>query len=254
MPGREAPIPLPQRPFLAAMRGLCRIIPAMKPLAICLLLFAAPAFAESHEELIDRAFEALDDDLSEHWSYTHTQEDSEGHYVGRYDPRLPEGERWELISVDAREPTASETEYYLEQRRKEQDQDAEDDGGFESVAKEGSIALVEETDSFWLFSFEPVLGSEEGMDFMESVDGTLRVNKDGPYVAEMTLQNRRTIKPGKGVKIEKFFTRLAFAPVHQDGPVLPQSVEASVKGKAFLVVKFDETEKLTYSEFERVID
>jgi hypothetical protein len=79
--------------------------------------------------------------------------------VGRYDPRLPEGERWELISVDAREPTSSETEYYLERRRKEQDQDAEDDGGFESVAKEGSIALVEETDSFWLFSFEPVAGA-----------------------------------------------------------------------------------------------
>ena len=226
----------------------------MKPLAICLLLFATLAFAESHEELIDRAFEALDDDLSRHWSYTHTQENSEGLYVGRYDPRLPEGGRWELISVDAREPTASETEYYLERRRKEQDEDAEDDGGFESVAKEGSIALVEETDSYWLFSFEPVADSEEDLDIMESVDGTLKVNKNGHYVAEMTLQNRGTIKPGKGVKIEKLFTRLAFAPIHQGGPVLPLSIEATIKGKAFLVVKFDETEKLTYSEFERVSD
>jgi len=226
----------------------------MKLPAICLLLFATPAFAESHEALIDRAFEALEDDLSKHWSYTHTQEDSEGLYVGRYDPRLPEAERWELISVDAREPTASETEYYLERRLKEREEDAEDDGGFESVAKEGSIALVEETDSFWLFSFEPVVDSEKNTDFMESVHGTLRVNKEGHYVAEMTLQNRGAIKPGKGVKIEKFFTRLAFAPVHQGGPVLPRSVEASVKGKAFLVVKFDETEKLTYSDFERVSD
>ena len=236
------------------MRGLCRIIPGMKPLAICVLLFATLAFAESHEDLINRAFDALEDDLSRHWSYTHTQEDSEGVYVGRYDPRLPEAERWELISVDEREPTASETESYLEQRRQEQDEDAEDDAGFESVVKEGSIALVEETDSYWLFSFAPVADSEEDLDIMESVDGTLRVNKDGHYVAEMTLQNRGTIKPGKGVKIEKLLTRLAFAPLHEGGPVLPLSIEAAIKGKAFLVVKFDEHEKVTYSNFERVLD
>lgn len=226
----------------------------MKQLAICLPLLATLAFAESHEELINRAFEALEDDLSRHWSYTHTQEDSEGVYVGRYDPRLPDAERWELLSVDAREPTASETEYYLERRRKEQDEKAEDDGGFDSVAKDGSIALVEETDSYWLFSFEPVADSEEDMDFLESVDGTLRVNKDGHYVAEMTLQNRGTIKPGKGVKIERFLTRLAFAPIHEGGPVLPLSIEATIKGRAFLVVKFDEKEKVTYSNFERVLD
>jgi hypothetical protein len=225
----------------------------MKPLAICLLLCAVSAFAESYETLIDRAFEALEDDLSRDWSYTHTQENSEGLYVGRYDPRLPEAERWNLISVDAREPTARETEDYREQRRKEQGE-PDDDRGFESLAKEGSIALVEETDSYWLFSFEPAGDSEEDMDFMESVDGTLRVNKDGHYVAEMTLQNRSTIKPGKGVKIEKFLTRLAFAPTHEGGPVLPQSVEAAIKGKAFLVVKFDEHEKVTYSNFERVLD
>ena len=236
------------------MRGLCRIIPTMKPLAICLLLFAAPAFAESHEELINRAFEALEDDLSRHWSYTHTQENSEGLYVGRYDPRLPEAERWDLISVDAREPTASETQDYLKQRHKEQDDDADDDSGFESVAKGGSIALVEETDSYWLFSFEPVADSEEDLDIMESVDGTLRVNKDGHYVAEMTLQNRGTIKPGKGVKIDKFLTRLAFAPIHEGGPVLPLSIEATIKGRAFLVVKFHEQEKVTYSNFERALD
>jgi hypothetical protein len=227
----------------------------MKPFVICLLLFAAPVLAESHEELIDRAFETLEDDLSRHWSYTHTQENSEGLYVGRYDPRRPEAERWVLISVDAREPTAGETKNYVEQRRKEQDENAEDDGeGFESVAKDGSIALLEETDSFWLFSFEPVADSDDDLDIMESVDGTLRVSKNGHYVAEMTLQNRGTVKLGKGVKIEKFLTRLAFAPVREGGPVLPLSIEATIKGKAFLVVKFNEKEKVTYSDFERVLD
>lgn len=162
----------------------------MKSLTACLLLFASMAFAESHEELIERAFEALEDDLSAHWSYTHTQEDSEGLFVAHYDPRLPEAERWRLISVDGREPTEDETEDYLEQRSEEQEQKQEQDSGdddysFRLVAKEGSTALVEETESYWLFSFEPAPDSEDEREMMESVHGRLKVIKDGHYVAEI---------------------------------------------------------------------
>jgi len=227
----------------------------MKSLTICLLLFASLAFAESHEELIDRAFEALEDDLSAHWSYTHTQEDSEGLYVGRYDPRLPESDRWRLISVDGREPTAEETEDYLDQQADEQDREPDDDdNSFESIAKKGSVSLIDETGSYWLFSFEPAPDSEDESEFMESVHGTLKVIKEGHYVARITLQNRGAIKPGKGIKIEEFLTRLEFAPIQDGGPVLPHSVQATIKGKAFFVVRIDETETVRFSDFERVTE
>jgi hypothetical protein len=225
----------------------------MKSLAICLLLFASPAFAESFEELIDRAFERLDDDLSGHWSYTHTQDSGEGIYVGRYDPRLPESNRWTLISVDGREPTADETEDYRDEQAEKHDQESDDeDNSFASIATKGSVALIEETDGYWLFSFEPSPDSEDEREFMESIHGTLKVIKEGHYVALITLQNRNTIKPGKGIKIREFLTRLEFAPVQDDGPVLPHSVQATVKGKAFFVIRIDESETVKYSDFERV--
>ena len=227
----------------------------MKRLTICLLLFASLAFAESYEELIDRAFEAIENDLSTHWSYTHTQEDSEGIYIGRYDPRLPESGRWRLISVDGREPTGEETEDYLDQQADKRDRESDDDdNSFESIVKNRSVALIEEADSYWLFSFEPEPDSEDDREFMEAVHGTLKVVKDGHYVALITLQNTDTIKPGKGIKIEEFLTRLEFAPIQDGGPVLPHSVQATVKGRAFFVIRIDETETVKFSDFERADD
>jgi len=227
----------------------------MKPLAICLLFITALAAAESHEALIDRAFESIDDDLSEGWSYTRTRENNDGIDVGHFDPRLPESERWSLISVDGREPTSEETGDYLEDRRHEQEDESDDDeNDLHSMVKKGSASLLEETDSFWLFSFKPSGDSEDDQAFMDAIDGRLKIIKDGHYVAEITLQNSGPIKPGKGVKIKEFLTRLEFAPIHEGGKALPRSVQATVKGKAFLVVKFDESETVTYSDFEQLRD
>lgn len=226
----------------------------MKSLAVILVLFAPLAFAESQDELIERAFAAVEDDLRGRWSFTRTEEDKERSSVGRYDPRLPEAERWQLVSVDGREPTAEEIEDYIEQRSGEQDKSDEDDKGLGAIVSEGSATLIEETDSYWLFSFVPSADSEDEKAFMSEVDGRLKIVKDGHYVAEISMQNDGTIKPGKGVKIKEFSTRLEFAPIEKGGPALPRRVRASVQGKAFLVVKIDEAETVTFSEFERVID
>jgi hypothetical protein len=89
---------------------------------------------------------------------------------------------------------------------------------------------------------------------MNAVEGTLQVAKDGHYVEWIRMRNRETVKPGKGVKLEVFDTRLDFAPAYEGGPIMPQSVETKVKGRAMLVIKFDEEERISYSDFERVID
>jgi hypothetical protein len=229
--------------------------PLVKRLIASLLVVTSLALAESHEELIDRAFQAVEDDLSARWSYTRTEEDQDGVYVGRYDPRQPESERWTLITVDGREPSAEETEDYLAERNREPAGDNDDDEKeLNSMVEKGSAVLLEETDSFWLFGFKPRGDTEDDRAFMESVDGTLKIVKDGHYVAEIALQNSSPIKPAKGVKIKAFFTRLAFAPIEDGGPALPRSVQASIQGKAFFVMNIDESETVTFSEFEQVLD
>ena len=222
----------------------------MKTLATLILLaISGTAHAETHEELVKRAFDAMESDLSSNWSYTRTARSPDGTFIARYDPRLPESEHWTLISVDGREPTGDEVEAFLEERERAHGGNDDDD---ETMFADDSIELIEETDAYWMFAFRPETDSDEEATFMEAVDARLKVVKDGHFVSLVSMRNTGTIKPGKGVKIRKFETELEFAPAYEGGPTVPRRVRAAVQGKAFLVVKIDEEEDIEFSDFEPV--
>jgi hypothetical protein len=218
----------------------------MRILSLILLLAAATAHAESHEELVERAFDALADDIHEQWSFTETTSNRDGTFVATHDPQRDE--KWQLLSVDGREPTQKELDDFLADKSGDSDSGGDDR---ESRVADGSLELLEETDDYFLFSFSPSIGDEEDKAFMDSVRGRLKVIKDGPYVAELKLENDGPIKPGKGVKIKTFKTHLQFAPIEEGGPVLIQSVDVEVKGRAMLVVGFDEQESVRFSDYRR---
>jgi len=69
-----------------------------------------------------------------------------------------------------------------------------------------------------------------------------RLIKDGRYLETIELRNNSTIKPGLGTRIDVFLTRFTFAPINDDGPVVPRSIEVRVSGRALLFINFDETE------------
>ena len=230
------------------------MIVAMKLITMLLILAAPLVLAESHEELIDHAFESIEDNPRERWSFTRTDNDGEITSIGHYDPSLAVAERWDLVSIDGRVPGADEIEKYRKERGSEEEDDSGGNDQYRSIMKEGSAALIDETDEFWLFAFEPVGESTEEAEFMASVDGTLKIVKDGEYVASITLQNSKAIKPGNGVKIQNFFTLMEFAPSQPGGPVLLTGIQVKVKGRAMRVIKFDELETATWSGYEHVLD
>ena len=95
----------------------------MKAFITALAILAATAsHAESYEEIVERAFDAMEPRMRDHWSFTQTTSNADGVYVARYDPRRPDGEMWELLTIDDREPTAEERDDFLA----EKDRDAED--------------------------------------------------------------------------------------------------------------------------------
>lgn len=221
----------------------------MKKLITAFLLLASSgSLAETHEELVRRAFDAMESDLSANWSYTETTRNGEGTFVARFDPRFPDGEHWDLLSIDGREPTNDELEEFRENKSRN---NGDDD---EPIAASGTIELLEETDDYWWFQFQPRADSDEDKKFMEAVDARVQVVKDGHYVSQISMRNTDTIKPGKGVKIRKFETDFEFAPAIEGGPVVPQRYRTDIQGKAFLVVKLDEQEHTEFSEFEKVTD
>ena len=151
-----------------------------------------------------------------------------------------------MISVDGRAPTDKEVKAY--QKDKSHDHSRTGDQRVSALVEKDSVRLIEEGDKFWLFGFTPV----EDQDVMKSVDATIRVNKSTQQLEYIDMRNVETIKPGHSVKISKLVTRLTFGPAVEGGPVVPLSTQVEVKGRAFLVMSFDEEEFTRNSDFEFV--
>ena len=220
----------------------------MKYAVLLLLAASATVHGETYEELVERAFGSMEQDVHTNWAFTETRTNGEGTFLATFDPGRDE--QWLLVSVDGREPTEKELEEF--QADKAQDRDSDEGRGEANVA-EDSLELVEETDDYFVCSFVPGDDEDEDAAFMKFVQATLTVMKDGPYVSEISMKNDGPIKPGKGVKIKKFKTRLEFAPAEAGGPALPQKVEVEVKGRAMLVIGFDEKESVEFSNYRRAV-
>jgi len=202
--------------------------------------------AADYNKIFEGAVAAVDFNFHRNWAYTETRVDSEHVWVGRSDPRRPSRERWQLISVDDREPTEAEIKKYRKDKAREHSDKG--DRSVTAIVEPGSVRLVEETDEYWLFGFIP--NDEE--DIEDSVDATIRVNKAHGHLEYIDLRNHETIKPAFGVRLSKLIMRLTFAPAADGGPVVPVSTQAEATGRAYLVVSFDEQEVTRNSNFEYV--
>ena len=210
-------------------------------------LLAATAYgaAVDYDELFQEALRSVDFEFDRDWAYTETSVDGEQVWVGRFDPRRPAGERWQLLSVDKRTPTPEEIDEYLDDK----DDDFSDDGDNEIVemVEPDSVRLLEETDVYWLLAFNP---DEDEEAILKSVEATIRINKAGRYLEYVDVHNRDVIKPAFGVKLTKLITRLTFGPAAEDGPIVPLSTQVEVVGQAFVFFSFDEQELSHNSDFE----
>lgn len=223
----------------------------MKILILFSLLVIAPVFAGEHEDIVNRAFETVSRDYKDSWAYRETSLREDLLYVATYDPRRPVGGQWVLESVDEREPTSDELEWFIEKKAKTAENEREEEASEEPVFQPGTLELIEETSEHWLYSFVPA-EDDDHKEFMQHIDGTVKVIKDGHYVEYFDLSSETAFKPMTGVKIKSFRTRMGFAPVTAEGPVVPTSVDFHIKGRAFLAVKINETEKIRYTGHEYV--
>jgi len=218
-------------------------------LLLCCALFAVSgAYAlEDYDAIFEKAVDTVDFEFDRQWAYTETQVGSEHVWVGRFDPRKPSRERWDLLTVDAREPTEDEIEEY--RRGKAHDHSDNGDKRVNAMVEPDSVRLIEETDEFWLFGFNP---EEDQEAVMDSVDATIRVNKPNGHLEYIDVRNHSTIKPVFGVKIAKLITRLTFGPATAGGPIVPLSTQVEVRGRAYFLMTFDEQELTRNSDFEYV--
>jgi hypothetical protein len=220
--------------------------------------------AESYEALFESAVRAVTWDLDDQWAFTETKTGSDGTFVSRYEPRLPKGERWSLLSVDGRAPTSAEAEDFARNRAEgERDTDDEDTGentddrDVDAMVEPGTLRLVEETDAYWLLGFVPTDDDDDdddddqlGREVMRRMLGTVKITKEGGHLAAIEIRNDKPIRPKVGVKMKRFLMRMTFAPAIEGGPVVMKSMDFAIKLSAFMLIRVNESESVTYSDFE----
>jgi len=212
----------------------------------------------SYEALFQSAIKAITWDFHEDWAFAVTSSGNDGDRVGRFDPRQSEDERWTLLTIDGRVPTDEESAEYAENNHHFGDGDNDDDNSDNNaidMVEPGTLRLVEETDDYWLLSFVPTDDDDEddiGNKLLASMQGTVKIIKDGGYLAYIDIHNEKPIRPKVGVKMKKFLMHMSFGPVADDGPVVMRSMDFAIKLSAFVLVRVNEAESLAFSDFEYV--
>lgn len=206
----------------------------------------------SHAGIVRQAFERVEWNPGRSWAYTQSGFEDETLIVSRFDPSRADGERWTLLAVDNRPPTVEEIDAFLEAKQFEQGL-PEDDSDVPEMIEFESLQLAAEDDSGWTFSFQPILDGDEA-DFSDRMSGELRVSKATGTLEYVDISNTRSIRPAVGVKIRKLHMRFEFAAAAESGPQVISQITAIVKGGAYLLVSFDETESTRFSDFEYVGD
>ena len=214
--------------------------------AILLLGIGAPAAADDYAALFEEAAAAVEWNLEQDWAFTETRIRDDLLWVSRFDPRKPEGERWTLVSVDGRTPRDEELRDFS---RDKDDHETADNSGRMNIVQPETLELVEETDTHLHLRFEP---DEDQVEFIDNVDATAVLRKDGPVIETIDLRNHSDIRPGFGTKIGTFNFRMEFGPAIVNGPIVPKRLQIRVSGRAFLFLGFDETELIEYSDFEYI--
>jgi len=219
----------------------------MNRLLISLLLAGVAAHATEagdYVELFKKSAEAINWDFDEEWAFTETRLQDDLLWVARFDPRNPEDERWTLNSVDGRAPKKDELRTFAHEK---EDHDSSDSSQRVEIVGIDTLELVEETDEHWIFEFTP---QEDEVEFVQNVDAVLKIMKDGHFLESIDIRNRTDIKPGFGTKISTFLLQMQFGPAAATGPIVPLGMKVKVVGRALLFIGFDETELITYSDFE----
>lgn len=210
------------------------------------LCVVTPLHAEDYKQLFEDAVETVDWELEKNWAFTESNLKDDKVWVGRFDPRKAEDERWTLISVDGRRPNEEEL---LKFEHDKEEHETSDNSRRVDIVDVETIELLEETDEYWLLKFVP---DEDEAQFIDNVDATVKINKNGGYLEAIDLRNNDDIEPGFGTKISTFIMHYQFGPTIEGGPIVPQNMAIKAEGRALLFIGFDETEIIEYSNFEFV--
>ncbi|WP_405222368.1 hypothetical protein [Lentisalinibacter sediminis] len=216
-------------------------------LSVLAVAAAVPAAAEA-PPVAREAFANMPRVTGE-WAFTRSREDNDGSRVERFDPSAEA--KWQLLSVDGREPTEDELRDYAEEieRRLAREGGRPGDNDFDGLAAEDGWELLEEDEERITWRFRPAAGATDREDMAKHLQGEMTILKSVPYVESFRLYSDEPFRAKVIAKIERFDTRIEMIRLDRQA-YMPARVTTEVRGSAAFGLKSIARDiLLTYSDF-----
>lgn len=215
---------------------------------LLLIGLASPATAEL-PTLVESAF-GRSGGSAGGWAYTRSSVENGITTVERFDPAVADG-GWTLIVVEGKTPSKKQLKKYAAKSGTRETRDHPGEIDLLDIVDADSIALVAESTTSATFRFKPAPDDPAEDDSTSAyLDGSLVIDKNGPFVKSLELANSDPFSPTTGVKINKMRVRMEFALDHE-GRFALRELSQSVEGRLFGIKRINQASTVTYSEFAR---
>lgn len=167
----------------------------------------------------------------------------------RYDPSRPDNQRWELLKIDGKPPTAGQREYW--QQRKNRKPKRRSEKAIEDYFDFERATMVEETPE-WVRYDVPINREMTRLVPLEKISVEVTVNKRTQTIQQVTGGLREPFRFALGLaKITDIWLDVRFDPILHDLETDPDATQAI--GAAHVVLfKMGDRAEYAWSDFKRV--
>ncbi len=210
--------------------------------------------------------------LKRDWRYHELDTDSKGTKLLSYDPSRAQGQRWQLVSINGKPPSPAAKKRWMKSQAKQGGRNAVDtakhkpkdnkSGSGESV-KLDMTELMQKSEYKQLpskgdtlvYQIRPrVLPGQSKMIRIMLKHTLMRlvVNRSDHRPLSLDWYAAKSFSPHFAVTINKFHTKVTYARIVKDGPIVKTMVHSVVKGKAFWVKHINQDQTSKFSDFSPV--
>lgn len=227
-----------------------------------LLLLPAAASAAQPKPVAD-ALAMLDSGISQlasGWRYQQKVTSAKGSETLAYDAARAEGQRWTVLKVDGKPPTAKQARKLAAQAsaaHKKGKQSATVSIGLGSWLQASSYRLIHSDAKQLVYQISMHPGSHasaSAKEMLKHLSGRLVVARDDHRPVKLTLENFEAFSPRFAVKVTRFDLEIGFKRLGsgKDAPMVADHISTEAKGKVFWVKGFDTRTEVTLSHFAPV--
>lgn len=215
---------------------------------LALFFFALGSAVAALPPVLDTALKNYRGDPPPGWSYTLTTAAEGKSTVERCDAAKPDFERWSLLQVDGRAPTAEELTRYAENRSRRSRT-----GTAPKISEQFDLASLETLSDTperarYRFRLRPGESSDKTAHVLRA---TLTLHKPTQTIEALELHNVEAFAPTIGVKITELKTTMTYSLPAADTPAFPQKVTTHTRGRAFFFKSLDADMTVTFSDYRR---